>query len=105
MLMLLVVRHYPGDVGLLSVERKAASACPTQKSPRIMRTGWIRTPDLSLYRANRLIKCATYSCCEVAGIILSGLVAIWLAYTGRELAGGVRDSAGCGACNPEALWP
>src|SRR5215218_3794887 len=55
--------------------------------------------------ANRLIKCATYSCCEVAGIILSGLVAIWLAYTGRELAGGVRDSAGCGACNPEALWP
>src|SRR5215203_341423 len=65
------------------------------------------SPGRGSYRrsSNRLIKCATYSCCEVAGIILSVLVAIWLAYTGRELAGGVRDSAGCGACNPEALCP
>src|SRR5215203_2626266 len=39
------------------------------------------------------------------GFSCRDLVAIWLAYTGRELAGGVRDSAGCGARNPEALWP
>jgi hypothetical protein len=34
-----------------------------------------------LLRTNRLIKSATYSCRNVAGVLSSGLAAIWLAYT------------------------